>query len=113
MRARLNVYKVFSLVLGFFILIVLLYSYLEYFTYSGFPDGHLFEFDKIMKTVVKMMFPPGILMASYCFYIATLGSHQKRHSKLMAALFLFVLYVIIFVLIRNYLYDHTNHGQGG
>ncbi|VAW74046.1 hypothetical protein MNBD_GAMMA12-2730 [hydrothermal vent metagenome] len=106
-------YKLSSIVLGLLIFTTLFYLYLEYFSYSGFPDGRLFEFDKVMKTVIKVMFFPGILIAVYCFYISTLGVDQKRNIRLIVALLIFILYLTIFILLRNYLYDHTDHGQGG
>ncbi|MEQ8925976.1 MAG: hypothetical protein RLO81_09210 [Fulvivirga sp.] len=98
--------------LAFFLLVLVsaaaaLYNYLDW-SYLGFPDGHLTEFDRALKYVLPIFtLFHAVLAVSGLYQMIQLTATPKKLRS-----FLFILIALQVILVYT-LSQVLEHGQGG
>ena len=99
---------------GLYAILTLLFAAVLYYEMTGFPDGHLTEYDRAMHIPLTIFNWTNIVFCGYFSYIS-IGSTEKIKQKFTKA-FIFHLLLCTLLYCLHYYYKnylHLESGQGG
>ena len=103
--------------LSFSLLFITLGLYLtgyHIFTYGlGFPDGHLTDYDRVIKQLSWGFALPFLALAMNFGYLGYFASKKDIFVPLRRSIIWLLLLIGLFLFLEHFFFSILNHGQGG
>ncbi len=109
----MNIKATISYALGSLVLIACYIGYMEFVKYSGFLDGYITDYDLKMRVIFQVMVLPLFFLSLYSFYLGKIAGKQNISKKLKVCIVVLLGWLIIFLLVNQFVYHSFDHGQGG
>ncbi len=90
-----------------------LYIYMTFINGLGFPDGFITELDNAERKLACIFIGVNIFSVSYFFFLGMVAQKKPIGNKLLAAIALYLIFILAIYLVDYYCRSHLMGSGGG
>jgi hypothetical protein len=105
--------RIFAYLIGCAALASTVFVYMDYVRMLGFPDGFISELGRAERKLAYVFIGIGIVSGTYFIYLGWMAARKRIGKKLLAAVFVYLVSIIILSLIDYYYRLHLMGSTGG